>query len=97
MAEEKTLTVKTIWITFGILAAITALEFLIAFTVPKGQLKLWTFVIMTIVKAYYIGGQFMHLNYERKGLIWSLVLPMVILVGWMLLLIGYEGIAFPHH
>ena len=84
--------VNKIWKTAGILAVITALEFLIAFTVPLEMhtLRVSIFVAMTIVKAFYIVGEFMHLKYEVKVLIWSILIPMIFVV-WMLIAFIYEG------
>ena len=84
--------VRTIWKTAGYLAAITALEFLIAFTVPLEMhtLRVSIFVAMTIVKAFYIVGEFMHLKYEVKVLIWSILIPMIFVV-WLLIALIYEG------
>ncbi len=84
--------VRTIWRTAGILAIITALEFLIAFTVPLEMetLRVAIFVAMTIVKAFYIVGEFMHLKYEVKVLIWSILIPMIFVV-WLLIALIYEG------
>ncbi|MCA6073626.1 cytochrome C oxidase subunit IV family protein [Fulvivirga sedimenti] len=84
--------VRTIWRTAGILAIITALEFLIAFTVPleMATLRVAIFVAMTIVKAFYIVGEFMHLKYEVKVLIWSILIPMIFVV-WLLIALIYEG------
>ncbi len=84
--------VRKIWKTAGILAIITALEFLIAFTVPleMAEVRVTVFVLMTIVKAAYIVGEFMHLKYEVKVLIWSILIPMIFVV-WMLVAFIYEG------
>ena len=84
--------VRTIWRTAGILAIITGLEFLIAFTVPLEMetLRVAIFVAMTIVKAFYIVGEFMHLKYEVKVLIWSILIPMIFVV-WLLIALIYEG------
>ncbi|MCB0492461.1 MAG: cytochrome C oxidase subunit IV family protein [Cyclobacteriaceae bacterium] len=85
--------IKKLWTVAGILGAITALEFLIAFTMPHGTLKTAIFVGMTIVKAAYIVGEFMHLKYEAKVLLWSILIPMVFIV-WMLVAFVYEGMKF---
>ena len=76
----------------GILGLVTALEFLIAFTMHHGPLKTSIFIGMTIIKAAYIVGEFMHLRYEVKVLFWSILIPMVFVV-WMLVAFVYEGIA----
>jgi cytochrome c oxidase subunit IV len=76
----------------GILGLVTALEFLIAFTMHHGPLKTAIFIGMTIIKAGYIVGEFMHLRYEVKVLFWSILIPMIFVV-WMLVAFVYEGLA----
>ena len=73
-----------------ILGVVTGLEFLVAFTLHSGMLKTSIFVGMTIVKAFYIVGEFMHLRHEVKSLIWSILLPMMFVV-WLLIALIYEG------
>ncbi|GAB3895877.1 hypothetical protein GCM10028803_12850 [Larkinella knui] len=87
IAEPQT---KAIWKTFVILSVLTAFEFLIAFTLHHGFLKTSIFVLMTIVKAFYIVGEFMHLKHEVKSLIWAIVLPCIFVV-WLLLALLMEG------
>ena len=84
--------IKKLWTVAGILGVVTALEFLIAFTMSHGPLKTSIFIGMTIVKAAYIVGEFMHLRYEVKVLFWSILIPMIFVV-WMLVAFVYEGIA----
>ncbi len=84
--------IKKLWTVAGILGAITAFEFLIAFVYPHGLSKVAIFVILTIVKAGYIVGEFMHLRYEAKILFWSILIPLVFVV-WMLVAFVYEGMA----
>ena len=82
--------IKKLWTVAGILGAITAVEFIVAFTMPHGAMKTTIFVIMTIVKAAYIVGEFMHLKYESKVLLWSILIPLGFVV-WMLVAFVYEG------
>lgn len=82
--------IKKLWTVAGILGAITALEFAVAFSMHHGPLKTAIFVAMTIVKAAYIVGEFMHLKYEVKVLLWSILIPMIFVV-WMLVAFVYEG------
>ncbi|HEY5747016.1 MAG TPA: cytochrome C oxidase subunit IV family protein [Chryseolinea sp.] len=84
--------IKKLWTVAGILGIITAFEFLIAFTMHHGPLKTSIFIAMTIVKAAYIVGEFMHLRYEVKVLFWSILIPLIFIV-WMLVAFIYEGIA----
>jgi len=85
--------IKQLWTVAAILGVITAVEFVVAFSMPHGVLKTAVFVLMTIVKAAYIVGEFMHLRHEVKVLMWSIVLPMVFVV-WMLVAFVYEGMKF---
>ena len=86
--------IKKLWMVALILLVITILEFTVAFTVPHEMkdLRVWTFILMTIVKAAYIVGEFMHLRHEAKVLIWSILIPLVFIV-WMLVAFVYEGMS----
>jgi cytochrome c oxidase subunit 4 len=84
---------KVLWRVFWILLILTAFEFLIAFGLDTDVFK-WTkiliFIIMTIVKAFYIVGTFMHLKDEVKSLMWTVVLPALFVV-WLLVALIVEG------
>jgi cytochrome c oxidase subunit IV len=86
--------IKKLWLTALWLLLITIVEFIIAFSVPHEyhHTRVWTFIIMTIVKAAFIVGEFMHLRHEAKVLIWSILIPMAFVV-WMLVAFVYEGMA----
>jgi cytochrome c oxidase subunit IV len=75
-----------------ILFVITVLEFVVAFTVPHefAMLRVVIFVGMTIVKAFYIVAEFMHLAHEQKLLMWSIVIPTVLIV-WLLAALLIQG------
>jgi cytochrome c oxidase subunit IV len=79
-----------IWKTFWILLILTAIEFVIAFTMPANTLRVAIFCGMTIVKAFYIVGEFMHLKHEVKSLIWMVLIPTLFVV-WLLVALIYEG------
>ena len=79
-----------IWKTFWILLLLTAIEFVIAFTMPANTLRVAIFCGMTIVKAFYIVGEFMHLKHEVKSLIWAVLVPTIFVV-WLLIALIYEG------
>jgi cytochrome c oxidase subunit IV len=72
-----------IWKTMIILAIVTAIEFVLAFTMDRGPVLTSIFVILTFIKTFYIVGEFMHLKYEVKVLIWSISLPMLFIV-WLI-------------
>jgi cytochrome c oxidase subunit IV len=84
--------IKKLWTVALILLVITIFEFIIAFTMDHGALKTAIFIGLTIVKAAYIVGEFMHLRHEAKVLIWSILIPMIFVI-WMLVAFVYEGMA----
>jgi cytochrome c oxidase subunit IV len=84
--------IKHLWTVAGIMALVTAVEFVIAFTMSAGHIKTSIFVVLTIVKAGYIVGEFMHLKYETKLLYWSILVPIVFII-WAIFVFIYEGMA----
>ncbi|WP_020530648.1 cytochrome C oxidase subunit IV family protein [Flexithrix dorotheae] len=78
-----------------ILAVVTAIEFALAFIWPDGSdrtLLNILFLVLTIVKAFYIVSEFMHLGHEVPVLIYSIVLPLVFIV-WLVIALMNEGSA----
>ena len=73
-----------------ILFVVTVIEFIIAFTLASGGLKTSIFVIMTIVKAFYIVSEFMHLGHEEKGLRWMIIFPSILVI-WLIIALLVEG------
>lgn len=87
LPRDKAKTAK-IWKTALILGIITAIEFVLAFTITRGALLNAVFVGLTLVKAFYIVGEFMHLKYEVKTLIWSILLPMLFVTWFIVALLS---------
>lgn len=81
---------KGIWKVFFILCALTAVEFAFAFFMQPGTMRNAIFIVLTLFKAFFIVGEFMHLKHETKGLIWSILVPMALLV-WLLVALISEG------
>ncbi len=90
MAEVHGSQFQRIWRPFIILTLLTIAEFAIAFTVEKGTFRNWTFIVMTILKAYYIVAFFMHLKFEKVNLIYTILVPLIFLV-YLLVLMFQEG------
>ena len=82
--------IKKIWMTALILGVVTAIEFVIAFTLPNSTFRVAIFIGLTIVKAFYIVAEFMHLRHEMKALIWSIMIPTIFVV-WMIIAFLIEG------
>jgi len=51
----------------------------------------WIFILLTIIKAYYIAWDFMHIRDERSGLKNSIVLPLVILIPYLIFILILEA------
>jgi cytochrome c oxidase subunit 4 len=54
------------------------------------MLRNWIFIILTLVKAFFIVGEFMHLKHETKSLIWTILVPTALLV-WLIIALVTEG------
>ncbi|MDW7691273.1 cytochrome C oxidase subunit IV family protein [Flammeovirgaceae bacterium SG7u.111] len=76
-----------------ILAIVTGIEFVLAFIWPESVSRFMLnilFIILTLVKAFYIVAEFMHLKGEIKTLAYSVLLPLVFIV-WLLVVLWVEG------
>ena len=85
--------------TFWYMVAITVVEFIIAFAkgpyhIPH-MLVLITFISLTLVKAFFIVAEFMHLKHEVRLLILAIVLPIIFII-WFIVSMLYEGNAVLH-
>lgn len=102
MAHDYTSAKKIALKTILILAVVTVIEVMIALT-GKGyiiegyhapKLIMNTLMIaMSIYKAYLIVFEFMHMKYEARGLMLSVLLP-VCLLFWAIIAFLYEGNAW---
>ncbi|GAA3963528.1 cytochrome C oxidase subunit IV family protein [Mucilaginibacter dorajii] len=74
-----------------ILSAITAVEFIIALIlVPKGIVPIHyanpVYIVLTLLKAFYIVAFFMHLKFEKLGLALAIIVPILFIIGLILVL-----------
>jgi cytochrome c oxidase subunit IV len=86
-------TPKTIWRTFWILLAITILEISYALVIGPHVPKLANnalYICMTLIKAFFIIAEFMHMKYEVKSLILTAGLPCMLLI-WLVLANTMDG------
>ncbi len=79
--------VSTIWKTFWILLAITIFEVGIAFTSIPHNILIVVFILLTVVKAYYIIAFFMHLKHEKVAFKYSILLPFILILYFIVLAI----------
>ena len=52
----------------------------------------WTFILLTLVKAYYIVAYYMHLKHEFKNFIYAVALPYIVLVVYLIVMALTEAI-----
>ena len=78
--------VQKIWGVLVFLSIITIVEVALGI-----KLINWIFIILTIVKAYYITWDFMHVRDEKPFLKNTIVLPLLILIPFLLFILLYEG------
>lgn len=93
---------KKIWVVFFYLLALTALEFFIALALvhqgilEKGLFVNTIYILLTLVKAYYIVAYFMHLKFETFGFIMSVSVVFLFII-YFIVLMFVEGGYLHHH
>jgi cytochrome c oxidase subunit 4 len=100
MSHEHVSNTKRIWTVFGILSLITIVEVFFGIVKPEFlhmndfmgmNLLNWLFIILTLVKAYYIVWAFMHMEGEKSTLKNAVVLPLIFLIIYLLFILLTEG------
>ncbi|WP_428328448.1 cytochrome C oxidase subunit IV family protein [Mucilaginibacter sp.] len=89
--EHDSMTKGRIWKVFFILLAITCVEFFIAlYLAPHfGISAHWInpiYIVLTLFKAFYIVAYFMHLKFEKIGLMIAIIVPILFIIGLILVL-----------
>lgn len=96
------MTPKRIWKVFFYLLGLTAIEFIIALVfvhggiIAKGPFVISIYIVLTIIKAYYIVAYFMHLKFETKGFITLISISMILLIYFIILLFTEGGYLMLH-
>lgn len=91
---------QQIWRVFFVLLAITVLEFIIALTpftkaaIGRGG-QIGVFFFLTVVKAFYIVGYFMHLKQEKMNMAYTILIPLLFIL-YLITLLMFEGGAQTH-
>lgn len=76
-----------IWKTFWILLAFTLVDIALYFIIDPSMVRNWIFIILGVVKAFFIVSIFMHMKFERKFLTWMIVTPMVLVIYLITLMV----------
>ena len=92
--------IQKIWGVLIFLTIITAVEVALGIIKPEsltgstilGMKTLnWIFIILTLVKAYYIAWDFMHLRDEKSALRRAIVWTPIFLVGYLVFILLFEA------
>ena len=90
---------QKIWGVLIFLSIVTIVEVVLGIFKPQVlmntflgmKLLNWIFIILTIIKAYYIAWDFMHLRDERRSFTSSIVLPLLILIPYLIFILLLEA------
>ena len=90
---------QKIWGVLIFLSIVTIIEVALGIIKPdflsayfmRMKLLNWIFVILTLVKAYYITWDFMHMRDEKSSLKNSIVLPLVILIPYLVFILFLDA------
>jgi cytochrome c oxidase subunit 4 len=86
------MTAKKIWLVFFVLLGITLIEFFIALYLVYYKHYISTsvanpiYIVLTLAKAFYIVAYFMHLKFEKVALVYTIILPILFIIGLILVL-----------
>lgn len=89
-----------IWGVLVFLTIVTAVEVFLGITKPAiltgnyllgMKLLNWIFIILTLVKAYYIAWDFMHLRDEKSALQRAIVWTPIFLVAYLIFILLFEA------
>ena len=89
-----------IWAVLFFLSVVTVIEVALCIVKPEVlivnsflSMKLinWIFIILTIVKAYYIMWDFMHMRDEVRGLQASVIITLSFLIAYLAFILLVEG------
>jgi cytochrome c oxidase subunit IV len=81
---------KEIWRTLTILSLLTAVDIILYFYMPLTGFRNFIFIILGLVKAYYIVASFMHMKHEKIDLAVVILVPLLFVLGLIAGLL-YEG------
>lgn len=90
---------QKIWGVLIFLSIVTAIEVVLGIYKPDALMNMflgmkllnWIFIILTIVKAYYITWDFMHMRDETKGLRRAVVWTTIFLILYLVFILLQEG------
>ena len=92
---------KNLWKVFWILTVVTTLEVTLGLfwkqwsgdnTEATWPIVKWLFISLTLLKAFYIVAEFMHLGHERKNFILTIMISYAVLMIYFIYLVLTEAV-----
>lgn len=96
--HDATSSKKEIWYAFFVLLGLTIIEFIVALGIPESMkaaiggkpVITGIFLFLTVCKAFYIVGYFMHMKHEKLNLVYAILLPLMFVIYFVSLMM-FEG------
>ncbi len=97
----ETMTKSKIWQVFFYLLGITTVEFFIAlYLKPHGIIGKGTgnfaYIILTLVKAFYIVAYFMHLKFEKFAMKTGIIISFIFIIYFIVLMLTEGSYLYSH-
>jgi cytochrome c oxidase subunit IV len=99
--DHATMSKGKIWQVFFYLLGITGLEFFIAlFLLPHRYLNHgvgnFLYIVLTLVKAFYIVGYFMHLKFEKLAFKTGIIISLIFIIYFIVLMLTEGSYLYVH-
>ena len=83
---------KKLWMVFWIMLTITIVELIIGSQFNFSEInKIYTFIFLTVVKAFFIVWVFMHLGDEKRAMKYAIIAPYTLFIFYLAFMCITEG------
>jgi cytochrome c oxidase subunit IV len=87
---------KGYWITWGIMLVITAIMLIADSLAWPKVAVIGLLLVAMLIKIALIGGEFMHLRFEKPLLIWTVAGCILFFSAFLFILIAFDGLRIAH-
>ncbi len=84
---------KKLWMVFWIMLTITIVELIIGSQFEFSEInKIYTFIFLTVIKAFFIVWVFMHLGDEKRAMKYAIIAPYTLFIFYLAFMCITEGV-----
>jgi cytochrome c oxidase subunit IV len=83
---------KIYWVTWAVLLVLTGVMLVVDVSPMSKAIVIGLLMAAMIVKAVLIAGQFMHLRFEKPGLVLAVAGTVIFLAAFLFVLISFDGL-----